>query len=616
MAIKELQTRIALKYDSYENWADTSKEGLGANLVLLKGELGICEVKATNSDIKDGSTGFLPTVLFKVGDGESKFSALPWASAKAADVYSWAKASNVERQGKKLVFIGGKADGSNLEVEFDYVTLTEVKAITDPLATRVLALEAALDLDNGAEGSISSQISNINEQLEDITGEGGAIATAKQAAIDAAAADATTKADAAEANAIAKANELNTAMDTRVDTLEGDNTKNKADIEQLGKDITKEAEDRAKAVKDEEDARKAADLEITNKIGAVEGTVAEAIAAAQNAAAQDAAAKVKALEDGQVATNKADVAQNKADIEQLEKDLAAEANAREDEDKAIDARLDKVEAFFEGAYGEDGKSLNEALDTLVEIQTMLDGDGEAAGNLIGRVADAEKDIDDLEKEFADGGRVTKAEADLRAVEGEVDTLQSITKGYTAEGSIAAAIKDAQDQADLGVANAATAQAAAEAADGKAVQAQKEVDALEEVVAGVRTTAEDAQSRVAAVEPLVEQAGKDIDALEAEVFTGDDSNANLRSAITNLQTLTGDAAKGNEALHTELTRVAGLVDNTTTGLAATKVIADRADAKSVDNANRIKAIEDDYLKKADVYVFNCGSSTTVTHEAEA
>ena len=107
MAIKELQTRIALKYDSYANWTNTDTEGKGGNLVLLPGELGICEIPAANAD-----SHVAPTVLFKVGgskysaadaaegkgtEGElMKFKDLPWASAKAADVYGWAKKSEAD----------------------------------------------------------------------------------------------------------------------------------------------------------------------------------------------------------------------------------------------------------------------------------------------------------------------------------------------------------------------------------------------------------------------------------------------------------------------------------------------------------------------------------------
>ena len=107
--------------------------------------------------------------------------------------------------------------------------------------------------------------------------------------------------------------------------------------------------------------------------------------------------------------------------------------------------------------------------------------------------------------------------------------------------------------------------------------------------------------------------RDIDNLEATVNTGSNSNEKLRKAITDLQTLTGDANKGNNALATKLTTLAGVVEHSTTGLAATKAIADEALDTAKDNDARLSAIEGDYLKAADTYIFNCGSSSLVIHK---
>lgn len=79
---KQINTRIQLKYDSYENWTKAP----GKNLVLKIGEIGLCAVPAGNNEATTA-----PTVLFKVGDGTNEFSALKWGSALAADVYDWAK---------------------------------------------------------------------------------------------------------------------------------------------------------------------------------------------------------------------------------------------------------------------------------------------------------------------------------------------------------------------------------------------------------------------------------------------------------------------------------------------------------------------------------------------
>lgn len=609
MAIKELQTRIQLKHDSYSAWTTAP----GKDLVLLPGELGICSI----GDVNQGSN-VVPTVLFKVGDGTSTFEQLPWASAKAADVYQWAKASDVvfNAENKTITFVGGALDAENKPVDkvltLNYVTKAEVEAITNPLAARVADLEAALDLDNGGEGSVSAQLADITDRLDVIEGEAEgsikkAVADAKDALED--------YADQAEADAIAAAetaSEAKVAIErARIDTLVANDAVQDGLISDNADAIAKEVED-----------REAADQAIEAKIGTMptgEGayaTLVDGIAEAKQAGV-DAANAVTTLENGKVKANADAISGNAAEIAQIKLDLAAETKAREDGDAALDERLDVVEGRVETFFAlEEGKSFDEALDTLKEIQDYLNGEGTATDGIIGRVAAAEKDIDDLQAEFADGGRVVAVEAAASANAGNITTLQELTSGYTGEGAIKAAVDAAAALAQTGVDNAATAQAAAEAADGKAVKAQEEVDALEGVVAGVKTTAEDAQTRVAAVEPKVEQAEKDIDALEAIVKTGDDSNANLRSAITDLQTLTGDANKGNEKLRSDLDTLAGVVNNETTGLAATKAIADQNKTDIGTLNGKVAAIEGDYLKAADYYVFNCGTSNTVTHVVSA
>ena len=93
--VKNLNTRIALKYDSYKNWTDH-------NPILLKGEIAIAElpVDANKSGVGEpnaaGSTPAIqnaPNILIKVGDGTNHYNDLKFVSALAADVYSWAKAA-------------------------------------------------------------------------------------------------------------------------------------------------------------------------------------------------------------------------------------------------------------------------------------------------------------------------------------------------------------------------------------------------------------------------------------------------------------------------------------------------------------------------------------------
>lgn len=79
-----INTRIQLKYDSYANWKDK-------NPTLLAGEIAIAKLVDNVTITTNENTG--APVLFKVGPGQ--FNALPWASALAADVYAWAKETNL-----------------------------------------------------------------------------------------------------------------------------------------------------------------------------------------------------------------------------------------------------------------------------------------------------------------------------------------------------------------------------------------------------------------------------------------------------------------------------------------------------------------------------------------
>lgn len=88
MAEKVLNTRIQLKYDSYENWIkDTSVE-------LKAGEVAIAKLGTTVDTTAVSPNNGTHPVMMKVGPG--KFSDLPWLSALSADVYSWAKKSETE----------------------------------------------------------------------------------------------------------------------------------------------------------------------------------------------------------------------------------------------------------------------------------------------------------------------------------------------------------------------------------------------------------------------------------------------------------------------------------------------------------------------------------------
>lgn len=105
-----LNTRIQLKCDTYENWQ--------ANDIILKnGEIGFCVIPG-----ETGAVQTEPTVIAKIGDGVKKYSELDWMSAKAADVYAWAKAATKPTYQASEIegleeFISGEVNDTNTQYQ-------------------------------------------------------------------------------------------------------------------------------------------------------------------------------------------------------------------------------------------------------------------------------------------------------------------------------------------------------------------------------------------------------------------------------------------------------------------------------------------------------------------
>lgn len=77
MAELNLNARMLTRADTFANWTSN-------NPLLKKGEIATV--------IIEGASG--NTILFKIGDGNTKFNSLDWAKATASDVYDWAKAES------------------------------------------------------------------------------------------------------------------------------------------------------------------------------------------------------------------------------------------------------------------------------------------------------------------------------------------------------------------------------------------------------------------------------------------------------------------------------------------------------------------------------------------
>lgn len=600
MAIKELQTRIALKYDSFENWQK-------ADLVLLPGELGICTIGTTTETGKDAATTN-PTVLFKVGDGTTPAKNLKWASALAADVYNWAKSETVVLDGKVLKFKTGTTVNHTVDLS-TFALASDVSTLSGEVAE----IKASL----GGSGDIGKAIDDVEARLGVIEGTG-------EGSIKKAVADAVTEvkayADIAEADALAAAkSHTNTEVKKVADDLadaKTDIATNTSDIAENATAIANEKSAREQAILAEANLRSEECSAINNKIGTLPSdysTLVAGIAAAKQAGT-DAASAVSTLETTKVDKNARDIATNAGEIAENAEAISNEVTRATGVEADFESRISAMETFWDTTADADG-----VVNKLKEIQEYIESDESGAATMAGNIQKNAQDIEALQNIVKDGGtletRVDQAEADIGAVEGRTDTLEATVAGYNGTNTVKKAIDAVSARAEKGITDAAT-------ADGKAVAAQNTADAVKSAVentttglAATKQIADDAASEVASLKTRVGTAEGNITTIQSLV-TGANGNDKLRADVTTIQNLINHATKGNEQLRTELTTLQGVVNNETTGLAATKAIADAAKSKADTNEAAISEIKQDYLKAADGYVFNCGTSSTVVHVATA
>lgn len=134
MANVELKTRIKLRYDTFTNWSTN-------NPTLLKGEIAVTSVPAAPT--KDVNSVEAPQILFKVGDGTSKYNELKWASGLAADVYEWAKAAT--KPTYTATEVGADAAGAAAAAEKNAKDYTDEKIAALPAAAEYTLETGATD---------------------------------------------------------------------------------------------------------------------------------------------------------------------------------------------------------------------------------------------------------------------------------------------------------------------------------------------------------------------------------------------------------------------------------------------------------------------------------------
>lgn len=136
MAIeKMLNTRIQLKYDSFANWSSK-------NPALKAGEVAVAYLTTTGV-MSPSETDTQHPILFKVGPGN--FNDLPWVSALAADVHSWAKKSEADFK----AWVKGLIEDLDMIINVDS--------------------EMSLDSDNPVQNKIiTAELNNINESIANL----------------------------------------------------------------------------------------------------------------------------------------------------------------------------------------------------------------------------------------------------------------------------------------------------------------------------------------------------------------------------------------------------------------------------------------------------------------
>lgn len=156
---KVFQTRIQLKYDTYENW-------IAADPILKKGEMAIATIPEGNTTSKLQN---LPNVVLKIGDGANKYSILPFVSGLAADVYSWAKAAT------KPSYAASEITGLQAAIEqySDYDTNTQYR-IVQAVNEKKVAIPGKYQLQSKELGG---DWQNVTDSLIDVTDAFGRIAT-------------------------------------------------------------------------------------------------------------------------------------------------------------------------------------------------------------------------------------------------------------------------------------------------------------------------------------------------------------------------------------------------------------------------------------------------------
>ncbi len=342
--VKNLNTRIALKYDSYENWTHH-------NPILLKGEIAIAELPVsenkpgTGEPNAAGSTPAIqnaPNILIKVGDGTNHYNDLKFVSALAADVYSWAKAAT------KPTYSASEITGLDEHISQtiqDTNTQYRIVAVDGAAYSYKLQKKDIKDADyTDVDGSVIS-LTDVDARLDTLEaaiGENGAVQNKINAAIGALDYD-----DAAVANQfVTEVKETDGVIAVKRAALV------EADIPTLSQNKVTGLIDALASKQDNLEFEGTYNAS-TNKV-ATESTISNAIATLESQTAEDAASATKVVAevtqaDGIVTVQKVAVADILPDVEDTENGFVV-AVSQTDGKIAVTHKTATEVLGFEGNY--------------------------------------------------------------------------------------------------------------------------------------------------------------------------------------------------------------------------------------------------------------------------
>lgn len=539
MAEKTLNTRIKLRYASYSEWQSST-------LTLLPGEVALCYVETNNSEVKNSA----PTVLFKVGDGSHSFKDLQWASARAADVYDWAKAENleIERAGSGNVVASITWDDVNKKFIYQTTSVAtsesfeDLHELVDELSTNLTDARTRLAT---AEGKISTLESQMTTKLDKTTFD-------------------------QEKEALQGSINANTAAIT---TLNGDANTTGSVAKAVKDAIDQEVSDRNTAIDNEKSAREAADAALSSRIKVYEDNKdTYALKSEVESSVNAINGSINTIRENITSINSAaDALEDR--VSANESDIATLVGSDEGKSARTIANEELTKQLIPS-------SAQESLDTLQEIAAWIQdhpGDAAEMNDKISLNTQAIAKLNGAETIEGSVAHSVKQEAD-RAKEAEeanasaIETIQGYFDNGVAKNAQDAEKLDGHDSTYFAVKD--TVDDALEEVNGKLATTQSDLTKVTTRVTTAEGEIDTLQGEVSTLKSQVSTISSDLDAAEADITTikGDYLKAADKSELNDLITAEANRAKGEES----------------------KLSA------------RIKTIEDDYLKSTDTLILDCGS----------